>query len=129
MVLAIVIGAILTIICGGAAINAFANSEYMDGFWLTCLTAAPAVILYCGISAAVNGNLTKVEYRFPAKDFKLATEIVVNEREATINGERVFIIERDTTYVIEGLTPTFGKNTYENNTRELKKRELKTELK
>lgn len=129
MVWAIIIGAILTIICGGTAINAFANSEYLGGFWFACLTAVPAALLYCGISAAVNGNLTKVEYRFPAKDFKLTTEIVVNEREATINGERVFIIERDTTYVIEGLTPTFGDNTYENNTRELKKKELKIELK
>ena len=129
MVWAIIIGAILTIICGGAAISAFSNSEYMGGFWLACLTAVPALVLYCGISAAVNGNLTKVEYRFPAKDFELTTEIVVNEREATINGERVFIIERDTTYVIEGLTPTFGGNTYENKTRELKRTELKTELK
>ena len=129
MVWTIIITGILTLILIGATIDLFVDGAIGEGLLMAVFSIVPGCVFYFAMSAAINGNLTKVEYRFPAKDFKLTTEIVVNEREATINGEQVFIIERDTTYVIEGLTPTFGDNTYENNTRELKRKELKTELK
>ena len=116
-------GLILILIIIGI-IATIREKEYVSVFFLTLMSFLPGTLLWFFISAAVNGNQSEVEWKFPADTYTLVTEVKVTEQEAIINGEKATLITRDTTYIIRGIQPTIGDNPYEHSERELKRCEI-----
>ena len=120
----ILIGGIMLILLIIGFISAIKDEEYVSAFFIVLMGILPGIMVWVCVSAAVNGNRSEVEWRFPADTYTLTTEVTVTEQEAIINGERAVLINRDTTYVIKGIEPTIGDTPYEQHSRELKKSEL-----
>lgn len=120
----ILIGGILLVLVICGVVAAFKDGEYGSGFFFMFLGVLPGMVVWLCASAAINGNQSEAEWKFPADTYTLTMEVTVTEQEAIINGEKAVLINRDTTYIIKGIQPTIGDTPYEQHSRELKKNEI-----